>query len=129
MIGLLIIGGAAIRDWMNCGTKSLQQDRITELENSLTQCGINLDKCLKDKEALAGLGGADLEAKNALIAALEADLEKKKAMIAQMQAQLLASGAPLPPELNIKLQEFAKTSDMITFDEATGSLNQERPVV
>ena len=64
----------------------------------------------------------DLEAKNALISALESDLEKKKAMIAKMQAQLLQSGAPLPPDLNIMLHDFAKTSDMITFDEATGSL-------
>ncbi|HPY77353.1 MAG TPA: OmpA family protein [Anaerohalosphaeraceae bacterium] len=123
LIGLLTIGGCCNPGLDELRAQNrLQQDRITELENSLTQCGINLDKCLKDKEALAGLGGADLEAKNALIAALEADLEKKKAMIAQMQAQLLASGAPLPPDLNIKLQEFAKTSDMITFDEATGSL-------
>ncbi len=100
----------------------LQQERILSLENDLTQCEISLDQCLKDKETLAGLGGADLEAKDALIAALEADLEKKKAMIAKMQTQLLQSGAPLPPDLNIMLQDFARTSDMITFDEATGSL-------
>lgn len=100
----------------------LQQERISGLENDLTQCQVGLDQCLKEKETLAGLGGADLEAKNALIAALEGDLEKKKAMIAKMQAQLLQSGSPLPPDLNIMLQDFAKTSDMITFDEATGSL-------
>lgn len=100
----------------------LQQERISSLENELTQCSVNLQQCQKDKEMLAGQGSADLQAKNALIAALEADLEKKKALIAQMQAQLLQSGAPLPPELNLRLQEFAKTSDMITFDESTGML-------
>ncbi|HOK66982.1 MAG TPA: OmpA family protein [Anaerohalosphaeraceae bacterium] len=100
----------------------LQQERISSLENELTQCSINLEQCQKEKETLAGQGSADLQAKNALISALEADLEKKKALIAQMQAQLLQSGAPLPPELNMRLQEFAKTSDMITFDESTGML-------
>lgn len=100
----------------------LQQDRITDLENDLSQCRITLDQCRKEKESLTELNQADLEARDALIAALEADLEQKKAMIAKMQTQLLQSGAPLPPDLNIMLQEFAKTSDMITFDEATGSL-------
>jgi chemotaxis protein MotB len=100
----------------------LQQERISRLENSMSQCGINLEQCLKERETLAGLGGADLEAKNALILALESDLEKKKAMIAKMQAQLLQSGAVLPPDLNILLHDFAKTSDMISFDETTGSL-------
>lgn len=100
----------------------LQQERISSLENELNQCSINLDQCHKEKETLAGQSNADLEAKNALISALEADLEKKKALITQMQAQLLQTGAPLPPELNIRLQEFAKSSDMITFDESTGML-------
>lgn len=123
VMGLLTLAGCCQQgpDELRAQNR-LQQERILGLENDLTQCGINLDQCLKDKEALAGLGGADMEAKNALIAALEADLEKKKAMIAQMQAQLLTTGAPLPPDLNIRLQEFARTSDMITFDEATGSL-------
>jgi len=100
----------------------LQQERISSLENELNQCSVNLEQCRKEKETLAGQTNADLEAKNALISALEADLEKKKALIAQMQAQLLQTGAPLPPELNMRLKEFAKTSDMITFDESTGML-------
>lgn len=100
----------------------LQQERISGLENELNQCSINLEECRKEKETLAGQTNADLEAKNALISALESDLEKKKALIAQMQAQLLQTGAPLPPELNMRLKEFAKTSDMITFDESTGML-------
>jgi chemotaxis protein MotB len=100
----------------------LQQERISSLENELNQCSVNFEQCRKEKETLAGQTNADLEAKNALISALEADLEKKKALIAQMQAQLLQTGAPLPPELNMRLKEFAKTSDMITFDESTGML-------
>jgi len=57
-----------------------------------------------------------------MIAALEADLEAKKALIAKMQTQLMQAGAPLPPEMNMLLQDFAKTSDMIDFDASTGML-------
>ena len=79
-------------------------------------------KKMQDLEGLSGQSGADLQAKNAMIAALEADIEKKKALIAKMQTQLMQTGAPLPPEMNIMLQEFAKSSDMIDFDESTGML-------
>ncbi len=100
----------------------IQQQRIADLESELGLCNSELQQKLQDLQNLSGTSSADMEAKNALIAALEADIEKKKAMIEQMKAQMLTAGAPLPPEMNMLLQEFAKTSEMIDFDEATGSL-------
>ena len=88
----------------------------------MAQCNQSIQEKQRQIEALQGKTGADLEACQALNAALETDLEEKKALIAKLQAQLLEGGAPLPLELNVKLQEFAQTSDMIDFDEATGSL-------
>ncbi len=100
----------------------IQQDRIASLESQLGDCNMTLGQKDRELQALSGQGGADIDAKKATIAALEADLENKKSLIAKMQAQLLLGGAPLPMELNVMLQEFAKTSDMISFDESTGSL-------
>ena len=100
----------------------IQQQRMGELEAALTSCNLTLEQKQRQIDAMGGRAGADLQARNALVAALEADLQEKKALIARLQAQLLEGGAPLPLELNVMLQEFARTSDMIDFDEATGSL-------
>ncbi len=100
----------------------LQQDRISDLESQATQCSMNLEQVQRNLDQCRSRGSAEAGATDARIAALQADLESKKALIAKMQAQLLQGGAVLPPELNIQLREFAQTSDMISFDEATGSL-------
>ena len=100
----------------------LQQDRLSELENGLSQCSVNLDQSQRSLDQCRSRGSADAGALDAKMAALQADLESKKALIAKMQAQLLEGGTPLPMELNVMLRDFAQTSDMITFDEATGSL-------
>jgi chemotaxis protein MotB len=100
----------------------IQQGRIGELESQLAECDGNLQQKTQELANLSGKIGADVNAKDAMIAALEADIEKKKALIAQMQNQLLEGGQPLPPEMNILLQDFAKNSDMIDFDAATGML-------
>lgn len=107
----------------------IQQQRIADLESEVGLCNSELQQKLQELQGLSQTGGADMEAKNALIAALEADIEKKKALIAQMQSQMLQTGAPLPAEMNMLLQDFAKTSDMIDFDEATGSLKFKNDLV
>jgi chemotaxis protein MotB len=100
----------------------IQQDRIADLESQLSLCQTDLQQKQSQLKGLTSESGANAESKDAMIAALEADIAKKKALIAQMQAQLLQSGTVLPPEMNMLLQEFAKSSDMIDFDADTGSL-------
>lgn len=107
----------------------IQQQRIADLEYDLSLCNADLQQKTEALENLSGISSADLQAKNAVIAALEADIEKKKALIAKMQTQLMQQGAPLPPEMNIKLQEFAQSSDMIDFDVATGMLKFKSDLV
>jgi len=120
---LLIAGCECGQSLEDCKAQNrIQQQRIADLEGELAMCNTDLQQKMQEMEGLTGNSKADIEAKNALIAALEADLEKKKALIAKMQTQLMQTGAPLPPEMNILLQEFAKTSDMIDFDESTGML-------
>lgn len=100
----------------------IQQQRIEDLENDLGLCNGQLQEKTQALQGISGKTGADLKAKNDLIAALQEDIDKKKALISKMQEQLLRGGAPLPPEMNVILQEFAKTSDMIDFDSETGML-------
>ena len=100
----------------------IQQQRIEGLENELGLCNGQLQQKSQELESIAGKTGASKQAKDALIAALEADIQKKKALITRMQEQLLQGGTPLPAEMNVLLQDFAKSSDMVDFDAATGML-------
>ncbi|MEN8127601.1 MAG: OmpA family protein [Planctomycetota bacterium] len=100
----------------------IQQDRINELENKLGLCSGQLRQKTQELQSISGRVGVEGDSKDAMIAALEADLQKKKALIAQMQTQLLQGGTVLPAEMNVLLQDFAKTSDMVDFDAATGML-------
>ena len=100
----------------------IQQERIQGLENELAMCSGQLQQKTQELDGLSGKSGANQQAKDAMIAALEADIEKKKALIAQMQAQLMQGGTPLPAEMNVLLQDFAKTSNMVDFDAASGML-------
>lgn len=131
--GLILLCGALVLAASGCGVSQrqyedlqaqnrIQQQRLGELEAALTSCNMSIQQKQQQLDSMSGRAGADLQARNALLAALEADLEEKKALIAKLQVQLLEGGAPLPPELNVMLQEFARTSDMIDFDTATGSL-------
>jgi chemotaxis protein MotB len=100
----------------------IQQERISELKSKLSVCELEQEQLEKRNESLSAEVGADIMAKNEMIAALEEDIDQKKELIEKMQGQLLRSGAKLPMELNVKLQEFAKSSEMIGFDESTGML-------
>ncbi len=100
----------------------IQQDRIADLESQLSTSEVMLEQMQNRLESLQAQNDASTGSNAEEIAALEKAIEDKKALIAKMQAQLLKGGAPLPMELNIKLQDFAKGSDMVTFDESAGVL-------
>jgi chemotaxis protein MotB len=103
----------------------IQQQRITDLEGEFGSCQLQLAQSGKQMETLQGRNSAELSGKDAEIAALEKDIEDKKSLIARMQAQLLRSGAALPMELSVKLQEFASRNKMVTFDQSSGMLKFE----
>jgi chemotaxis protein MotB len=123
-VAVVLVSGCADSQKVNDlkAQNRIQQDRIEGLENELGLCTGQLQQKTQELEGLSGKSGADQQAKDALIAALEADIQKKKALISQMQTQLLQGGTPLPAEMNVLLQDFAKSSDMVDFDAATGML-------
>ena len=103
----------------------IQQQRVTDLEGELGSCQLQLAQSGKQMETLQGRNSAELGAKDAEITALEKDIEAKKSLIARMQAQLLRSGAALPMELSVQLQDFANRHKMVTFDADSGMLKFE----
>jgi len=103
----------------------IQQQRITDLESEVGASELRLEQLQKQMETMQGQSSADIGAKSAEIAALEKDIENKKSLIARMQAQLLRSGAALPMELSVMLEDFAKDNEMVTYDESSGMLKFE----
>jgi chemotaxis protein MotB len=92
-----------------------QEKRIKELESQLQTATLELDKLKRELEATGGRSGIEMSTLQQKIAALEEDLAKKKALIAQ-----LLGGVQLPAELSSMLEEWAKGSDLVSFDPNRG---------
>ena len=96
----------------------IQQERMAEIEGQLQVTNLTLGQTRNQLEICTG----DALIKDEQVAAFEEDREKKKTLIARMQQQLLHGGVTLPIELNMLLEDFAKGSDMVTFDQSRGVL-------
>jgi len=96
-----------------------QERRIRELESQLQAANLELEQAKRQIDALGGKGNIEMQALLQKVAALEDDIAKKKALIEAMQKQL-GSGGQLPPELSSMLEDWAKGSDLVSFDAARG---------
>jgi chemotaxis protein MotB len=96
-----------------------QEKRIKELESQLQAAALELDQAKRQVETLSGKGSIEMQALQQRVAALEDEIAKKKALIEAMQKQLLGA-TQLPAELSSMLEDWAKGSDMVSFDAARG---------
>lgn len=96
-----------------------QRRRIAELESQLQAATLELDQLKRKVDSSAGRSSIETSTMQQKIASLEEELRKKKALIASMEQQLL-HGTQLPVELSTMLEDFAKTTDMITYDSSRG---------
>jgi chemotaxis protein MotB len=96
-----------------------QDRRIKELEGQLQAANVELDQAKRQIEALGGKGNVEMQALVQKVAALEADIAKKKALIEAMQKQL-GGATQLPAELSSMLEDWAKGSDLVSFDAGRG---------
>jgi chemotaxis protein MotB len=96
-----------------------QEKRIKELESQLQTATLELDQAKRQVEALSGKGSIEMQALQQKVAALEDEIAKKKALIEAMQKQLLGA-TQLPAELSSMLEDWAKGSDLVSFDAARG---------
>lgn len=96
-----------------------QRRRIAELESQLQATTLELDQLKRQLDSSAGRSSIEISSMQQKVASLEEELRKKKALIASMQQQLL-HGVQLPVELSTMLEDFAKGSDMVTYDSSRG---------
>ena len=96
-----------------------QERRIKELESQLQTATLELDQAKRQVEALSGKGSIEMQALQQKVAALEDEIAKKKALIEAMQKQL-GGATQLPAELSSMLEDWAKGSDLVSFDAARG---------
>ena len=80
---------------------------------------LELEQAKRQIEALGGKGNVEMQALQQKVAALEDDIAKKKALIEAMQKQL-GGATQLPAELTSMLEDWAKGSDLVSFDAARG---------
>jgi chemotaxis protein MotB len=96
-----------------------QEKRIKDLESQVQAANLELEQAKRQIEALGGKGNVEMQALQQKVAALEEDIAKKKALIEAMQKQLLGA-TQLPAELSSMLEDWAKGSDLVSFDAARG---------
>ena len=96
-----------------------QERRIRELESQVQAATLELDQLKRQLDAMGGRSGIEMNAMQQKIAALEEEIAKKKALIEAMQKQLLGA-TQLPAELSTMLEEWAKGSDLVSFDATRG---------
>jgi chemotaxis protein MotB len=97
-----------------------QQERIAALEAEANTARLQLDQLKARLAEAESRGGTDIDALRQQVAALEKDIAQKQLLITQLQGQLMRGGQALPAELNTMLEDFAKGSDMITYDPQSG---------
>ncbi|MGA2172525.1 MAG: OmpA family protein [Sedimentisphaerales bacterium] len=96
-----------------------QERRIKEIESQLQTATLELDKAKRELEAAGGRNSIEMNALQQKVAALEEEITKKKALIEAMQKQLLGT-TQLPAELSSMLEDWAKGSDIVSFDANRG---------
>lgn len=97
-----------------------QQRRISELNSELQATRLELEQNRRQLAQAQATGSTEVTSLQQKVAALEMDLAQKLELIQAMQQRLMYGGAELPVELSTKLADFARGSDMISYDQATG---------
>jgi chemotaxis protein MotB len=92
-----------------------QRRRIADLESQLQAANLQLDQMKRQLDATGGRSSIEITTLQQKVAALEEELAKKKALIAQ-----LSGGVQLPAELSSMLEDWAKGSDLVSFDPNRG---------
>jgi chemotaxis protein MotB len=97
-----------------------QRQRINELLDLLTEANLTKDRLERQLQALQQSGSLDNEALQQKVAKYEEDIAKMEEMIKAMQERLLYGGADIPIEVSTKLEDLARSNDMIEYDAERG---------
>jgi chemotaxis protein MotB len=97
-----------------------QQQHINDLESQLAVARLTLGQSTNQLGTTQERYAAETDTLNAEVAALEEAVDRKNQLIAALQEQMLSGGASLPVELNVILQDFAASSEMVSYDAGNG---------
>ena len=98
----------------------MQQKTIDELQAELSANELRLDQMKRQLAEAQQKDSIEVETLQQKVAAYEEDRRKLLEKIASMQQSLFSGGAALPVELSTMLEDFAKGSDMVTYDASRG---------
>jgi chemotaxis protein MotB len=118
-ICVVLLTGCADMDDLRV-QNATQRKRIAQLDSRMQASKLKMDQLQRQLDTADSRCQVDVESLQQKVAALEEDRGKKKALIASMQKQLLYGGASIPVELSTILEDFAKGSEMITYDADSG---------
>jgi len=100
----------------------IQQERLAELESQLSAANLQLGQFGEQLAAAQSRYSAQTGSLQEEIKAIEKTLGQKRALIAKLNEQLLRGGGALPVELSVKLEDFAKQNEIVTYDSSKGML-------
>jgi len=104
------------------GQNRAQQATITRLHAEVQTADVAREQCQRLLETERARAGVNRTATADEVAVMEKTIADLRKTIEQQNAMMLKTGIKLPMELNIMLKDFARNSDMITFDEERGIL-------
>jgi len=118
---VLFSGCVAARDYEDLKVRNrTQQQHITDLEGQLAVAKLTVEQSKNQLATLEDRIAAERDSLKAEVAAFEEAIDQKNQLITSLQGQLLRGGASLPVELNVMLQDFAASSDMVSYDAGNG---------
>jgi chemotaxis protein MotB len=120
-VAVFLSGCVASRDYEDLKVRNrTQQQRINDLEGQLASARLSVDQSKRQIDTVQERSGAEVDSLKAELAAIEEAIDQKNQLIAALQGQLLRGGASLPVELNTMLQDFAESTEMVSYDPSNG---------
>jgi chemotaxis protein MotB len=97
-----------------------QQEHINDIESQLAVAKLAVQQSRNQVDTLQERSAAEIDSLKAEVAAVEEAIDRKNELISALQGQLLRGGASLPVELNVMLQDFASSNEMVSYDAGSG---------
>lgn len=121
LVSVIVLNGCvAGSQYEDLQVKNLaQQERLDRLDSEFATANLKNEQLTRQLAAIQGRSGAETSSLRAEVAALEDGIEQKNRLIASLQGRLLG-GVALPVELSTQLQDFANSTEMVTFDPSSG---------
>jgi len=107
----------------------LQQQRVAELESQVSALELQLTQAKQQLLTAQTRSSTEVDSLKEEIAALDKTLNDKRALITSLRERLIRGGGALPIELSVKLEDFAKKNEMVTYDAANEVLKFKSDLV